>query len=221
MYEDVEADYWKDIFVHLQHKNMMRLGAGQRANYDDGQRELSKEVSGAQVFAEKLTVLNARQQFDLFHKRNPNISVAVEGSSSYFTWEVFVTQTIKLRLFIQNQIKCSLMQNISGDFTKIADAKFPNNPFPELEEFLSRSVFFKEELGQLKEKTIRSNKQRKIAGEFIKAYAGKKIGNRVWDLELSKQTEEGDFILTIDKGSGDKLEFPITIENFVEEINKL
>ena len=210
MYEDVEADYWKDIFVHLQHKNMMRMGAGQESNNADFQR-----------YDDKLTVANAQNQFDLFHKRNPKISVAIEGSSSYFTWEVFVTSTIKVRLFIQNQIKCSLMQNINGDFTKIADAKFPNNPFPELEEFLSNCDDYKTELGTLKEKTIRNAKQQKIAGEFIKAYVGKKLGDNVWYLEPAKSNEDGDFILTIDCGNGDKKEISLTIENFVREIEQL
>ena len=216
MYEDVESDYWKEIFVHIQHKNMMRTAVSQSAN-----QEGPKGQADDARFDDKLTVKNATSQFDLFSRRNPAISPIVEGSSSYFTWEVFVTPTIKVRLFIQNQIKCSLMQNISGDFTKIADAKFPNNPFPELEEFLGNRDQYKKELASVKEKSIRNAKQQKIAGEFIKAYAGKKLGNKVWYLEQAKATEEGDFILTIDRGSGDKQEIPLTIENFVEKISNI
>lgn len=211
MYEDVESDYWKEIFVHIQHKNMMRsaVAEGPEGQADD------------QRFDDKLTVKNATSQFDIFSRRNPKISPIVEGSSSYFTWEVFVTPTIKVRLFIQNQIKCSLMQNINGDFTKIADAKFPNNPFPELEEFLGNCEQYKKELSEVKEKSIRNAKQQKIAGEFIKAYAGKKLGEKVWYLDPAKANEEGDFILTIARSNGDNEKLPLTIENFVEKISKL
>ena len=203
MYEDVEADYWKEIFVHLQHKNMMRMGSSETC--PDGSVEAG--------FAEKLTVSNAQEQFDIFLKRNPELSPAVEGLGSYFTWEVFVTSTVKVRLFIQNQIKCSLMQNIKGDFTKIADAKFPNNPFPELEEFLSRKMEYEKELGELKGRTIRSKKKQKIAGEFIKAMLMKKFRgtDTIWYLEPKGE----DFLLTVDGFAG----YTITIDNFVDEIN--
>ena len=211
MYEDVEGDFWKEIFVHLQHKNMMRMGGSSAVQNEGSEADLA--------FDEKLTVQNAQAQFDIFSKRNPGLSPAVEGSSSYFTWEVFVTSNVKVRLFIQNQIKCSLMQNIDGDFTKIADAKFPNNPFPELEEFLSRRHDYEKELGELKGHTIRCKKQQKIAGEFIKAFLMKKFSGTetVWYIE----PKNDNFILTLDKGNGDKVENVISTDNFVQEIEKL
>ena len=206
MYDDVESDYWKGIFVHLQHKNMMRMGA-------------SNEENSSTSFSDKLTVANATQQFDIFKKRNPDISPSIEGSSSYYTWETFVTNNVKVRLFIQNQIKCSLMQNISGDFTKIADAKFPNNPFPELEEFLSRREDYKKELSSLKTITIRNDKQKKIAYQFIKANLSKKFNksDTIWTLE----EKEDDFLLTIDLGSGNKKEVKLSIDNFMDEIKDI
>ena len=206
MYDDVESDFWKEIFVHLQHKNMMRMGS-------------SSNESTSHSFSDKLTVQNATEQFDIFKKRNPNLSPSVEGSSSYFTWEVFVTNNVKVRLFIQNQIKCSLMQNISGDFTKIADAKFPNNPFPELEEFLSHSEDYKKELSSLKTKTIKNEKQKKIAYEFIKANVTKKFykTDTIWTLESRNE----DFSLVIDLGKGNKKEIKLTIENFINELKEI
>ena len=206
MYDDVESDYWKEIFVHLQHKNMMRMGT-------------SSEDASSLSFSDKLTVANATQQFDVFKKRNPDISPSVEGSSSYFTWETFVTNNVKVRLFIQNQIKCSLMQNISGDFTKIADAKFPNNPFPELEEFLSKREDYKKELSSLKTKTIRNEKQKKIAYQFIKANLNKKYNksDTIWTLD----EKDDDFLLTIDLGNGNKKEVKLSLDNFMDEIKNL
>ena len=206
MYDDVESDYWKEIFVHLQHKNMMRMGS-------------ATEDTGGSSFSDKLTVRNATEQFDIFKKRNPDLFPSVEGSSSYFTWEVFVTNNVKVRLFIQNQIKCSLMQNINGDFTKIADAKFPNNPFPELEEFLAHREDYKNEIGKLKTKTIKNDKQKKIAYEFIKANLCKKFSKSdiIWTLE----SKDDCFNLVIDLGNGNKKEKKLSIGNFLDDISSL
>ena len=179
----------------------------------------SSNESSDLSFSDKLTVENATQQFDIFKKRNPDLSPSVEGSSSYFTWEVFVTNNVKVRLFIQNQIKCSLMQNIGGDFTKIADAKFPNNPFLELEEFLSHKEEYKQELSSLKTKTIKNEKQKKIAYEFIKANVTKKFNktDTIWTLESKDEA----FSLKIDLGKGNKKEITLSIDNFMDELKKI
>lgn len=165
MYNDVEADFWKELFVHVQHKNMVRIGA------------------------EKLTFSQCKPVIDDFISRHPEYKIDTDYSSSYCTFEVFVTQTIKLRLFIQASIKATLIQFDGGDYTKIADAKFAYNPFPEIEEFLSHSKEYAAELNSIKAKQLHTKAQLKTAREFIKArcrldYDPKNI---VWNL-----SEDGD-----------------------------
>lgn len=165
MYNDVEADFWKELFVHVQHKNMVRIGA------------------------EKLTFSQCKPVIDDFSARHPEYKIDTDYSSSYCTWEVFVTKTIKLRLFIQASIKATLLQFDGGDYVKIADAKFAYNPFLEIEEFLSHSKEYEGELSSIKTKQLHTKAQLKTAREFIKArchldYDPKNI---VWNL-----SEDGD-----------------------------
>ena len=94
-YSDSEADFWKEIFVHLQHKNMVRTGA------------------------ERLTLADVQAAFDRFSLAHPEIAAVTEVKAGSASWEVPVTSTIRLRLFIQNQIKASLLQRQGKDFVKI------------------------------------------------------------------------------------------------------
>lgn len=172
MYNDIESDFWKEIFVHMQHKNMVRVGA------------------------ERLALADCEQTFERFNLAHPEIQAEVTNSSSYKTWEIFITDTIKLRLFIQTQIKGTLLQRDRGDLVKIADAKFPNNPFPEIEEFLSRKNDYLKELHHKLENGVRQEKLIKLTGEFIKAYLIKHFTDRkdvIWTLEPSGE----DFKLTL------------------------
>lgn len=146
MYDDVESDFWKEIFVHLLHKNMVSVDAG------------------------RLTYQNCK--------------------------EVFVSDTVKLRLFVQNQIKGSLMQRESSDFVKVADARFPNNPFPQIEEFLSKKADYLQQLEDKKEDQLHNARYTKLLGQFMKANLKKHFENSqtVWHLEM----EKGKFVLKID-----------------------
>ena len=91
--------------------------------------------------AGKLSLIEAEQTFERFSFAHPEIKADysinsdLEGKPSFATWEVTVTPEIKFRLFIQNQIKASLLQRRGGEYIKIADAKFPYNPFSEISEF--------------------------------------------------------------------------------------
>lgn len=182
MYNDVEADFWKELFVHVQHKNMVRIGA------------------------EKLTFSQCKPVIDDFISQHPEYKIDTDYSSSYCTFEVFVTQTIKLRLFIQASIKATLLQFDGGDYTKIADAKFAYNPFPEIEEFLSHSKEYAAELNSTKTKKIHTKKQLELSCEFIKAFISEKIKNSaynnscVWNLEIKNFA----IVLTLDDGKEKK-----------------
>lgn len=179
MYDDVEADFWKEIFVHMQHKNMVRVGA------------------------ERLSLSDCEQAFSRFNIAHPDIQAEITDSSSYKTWEIFISDTIKLRLFIQTQIKGTLLQRNGGDLVKIADAKFPNNPFPEIEEFLSKRNDYLKELHYKLENSVRMEKVQKLTGEFIKANLKKHFAEKkdtIWTLEPEGQ----DFKLTLQTGKESK-----------------
>lgn len=178
MYDDVESDFWKEIFVHMQHKNMVRANA------------------------ERLSLSDASAQFERFSFAHPDIKAEITNAASYTTWEIFVTPTVKLRLYIQSQIKASLLQVQGGDLVKIADAKFFNNPFPEINEFLSHKNEYQKEIYRLKEKAQRNQRQVHLAGQFIKAYLMEKFSDNdaVWHLEY----EKNQIILVIEKKGEEK-----------------
>lgn len=195
MYDDVESDFWKEIFVHLQHKNMVRCGA------------------------ERLYLQDCDKAFERFSIAHPDIQAEITKTETYATWEIFISDNVKLRLFIQNQIKGSLMQKSGGDLVKIADAKFPNNPFPEIEEFLSRRNDYLRELHSKIDFHVRDMKKQKLFCEFIKAHLIKKFKNQkdiIWTLEpLGK-----DFKLMLQDNSCEK-ELILTCDNYINQIASL
>lgn len=195
MYDDVESDFWKELFVNVQHKNMVRAGA------------------------EKLEFSNCKNAFDDFKNRNPDLKISTDFSSSYCIFEVEITPTVKLRLFIQSSIKATLLQFDGGDYVKIADAKFPYNPFPEIQEFLSKKDEYIAALNQKKEQTLHNKKQMKVALEFINAAVSKKFAfdkNIVWSIEPKADA----FLLKI-QAKDKKTECTLSIDSFYKELENL
>ncbi len=169
-YSDSEADFWKELFVHLQHKNMVRTNA------------------------KPLQLENCKADFDAFAASHPQAHIYTEYYDSYCTFEVTLTATIKLRLYIQSAIKGSLLQKTGSDYVKLCDAKFPYNPLPEIDEFLVRLPDYLKDLEESLENKSRSLRRQKLAMEFIKAYAAAHIPqNMPWKLELA---DNGSFILS-------------------------
>lgn len=195
MAEDVESNFWKEHFTHLQHKNMVRTNA-QRISFDQ--------------------VMNVIEEFN---SQNPDLSPVVENHETYIIWEVPVCESIKLRLFFQYQIKGSLYQLQGTDYVKIADAKFPYNPFPEVHEFLSKKEQYLSDLEKEKQDSLKSNMKIKIAGEFIKAFLGKKFredSSVYWKVDPTPDF----FMITLQKDN-QILEKKVTAENFLEELKNL
>ena len=203
MYDDLEADFWKDIFVHLQHKNMVRSDAG------------------------KLTLEDAENAFERFSFAHLEISAEYslnkdsDGKTSFATWEVSVTAEIKLRLFIQNQIKASLLQRRGSEYVKIADAKFPYNPFSEISEFLSKRDEYERSLYEAREKSLRNDRRTKIALEFIKAAADKKFRNTsvFWNIG-NEGCNQGEFILTVGV-SPEERKIHLTETDFMQKLDEI
>ena len=193
-YSDREADFWKELFVHLQHKNMVRSGA------------------------ERLSLADLPAAVERFALAHPEITANYEIKTSSASWEVPVTSTIRLRLFIQNQIKASLLQRQGSDFVKIADAKFPYNPFPEISEFLSRRDQYEVELNSRLEKASRCDRRTRLACNFIKAALEKKLASSalVWHLE---EADSADYPFNLILGqSPNERKIPLTAENFMQEL---
>ena len=191
-YTDLEADFWKEHFVHLQHKNMVRTNAT------------------------ALKLEDCRKEFESFSKMHPEAKISTEYFDSYCIFEVTLTAAIKLRLFIQSSIKGSLMQKCGTEYVKLCDAKFPYNPLPEIDEFLRNLDDYLVELERLGQKKSRSERRQKIALEFIKAYAEKHISHKkIWKLECE---EDGSFILSI---PAEAFTIKLTEEDFMDKIDSL
>ncbi len=193
-YIDNEADFWKEHFVHLQHKNMVRTNAT------------------------PLKMADCKAEFEAFAASHPEAKIATEYFASYCTFEVTLTATIKLRLFIQNSIKASMMQKCGPEYIKICDAKFPYNPLPEIAEFLQKLPDYLKELEQSLEKKSRSDRRQKLAFEFIKAYASVHLpGNQPWTLEPS-DNGDGSFTLYFPVNN---TKLTLTDSDFIQKISSI
>ena len=189
-YSDTEADFWKEHFVHLQHKNMVRANAL------------------------PLHMADCKAEFEAFTASHPDAKISCEYFPSYCTFEVTLTTTIKLRLFIQNNIKASLLQKCGPEYIKICDAKFPYNPLPEISEFLAGLPNYLAELSQSLEKKSRSNRRQKLAQEFIKAYASAHLKQAI----TINPNEDGTFNLAL---PANIINIQITEDDFMQKIAEI
>lgn len=194
MFDDKESDFWKEKLNQYQHMNMTRTGA-ERLSFQDVPLEIKK-----------------------FENAHPGLGAKTTDNTSYITWELPVTSTVKLRVFFQSQIKVSLMQTAGGDPVKICDAKFPYNPFPEIEAFVKNIPDYKKDLDQLLKAHLQLSKKQKIAGEFIKAFASSKISSEkyLWQLVPEKET----FLLKLtDAKTSEEKRILLSLENFQSELS--
>lgn len=193
MNNDIEADFWKEIFRHLQHRNMSRLD-GTKLLFSDAANEVRK-----------------------FQESHKDVNFKIENTESYITFEAPVTESVNIRLFIQNQIKGSLMQKNGTDWVKIADAKFFNNPFPEVELLLQNSEKYKQDLASLKKETSSSNIKDRITLELVKAMMMKKWGVTEG---MNIRFVDNNFSVTATL-SGQKIEALLSKQSFYDEIKSL
>ena len=164
MFDDIESDFWKEQISVMQKNNLLRKDS------------------------EKLYMSDCENKFEEFKLLHPEIVIETTCSANYCSLEFFVTQDVKLRLFVQNQIKISFLQRSDGDLIKIADAKFPNNPFIEIEKFLSRKMDVNKQLLKIKENSQIIQKRQNFAAFFIEAYLEKKLGEMFyWNIQKNKK----------------------------------
>lgn len=164
MFDDIESDFWKEQISIMQKNNLLRKDS------------------------EKLYMSDCENKFEEFKLLHPELVIETTCSANYCSLEFFVTQDVKLRLFVQNQIKISFLQRSDGDLIKIADAKFPNNPFIEIEIFLSRKMDVNKQLLKIKENSQIIQKRQNFAAFFIEAYLEKKLGEMFyWNIQKNKK----------------------------------
>lgn len=187
-------DYWKEKLNYLQHKNMSKK---------DGEY-LTKEM--------------ALSEIRKFSRKYPAIKTDLIDNSSYIAWEAFVSKNIKLRFYLQSQIKISFMEIIDGVFTKVADAKFPYNPFPEINEFFDKADVYLSEYSTEKNKSKQLKMKQKITYEFIKALLMKKIdGKKIYTIDINDE----DFTLLLKNSDGSENSYSLNEKNFRQIINNL
>ena len=198
MFDDIESDFWKEQISAMQKNNLLRKDS------------------------DRLFMSECEKKFEEFKLLHPELVVETTCSANHCSLEFFVTQDVKLRLFVQNQTKLSFLQRSDGDLIKIADAKFPNNPFKDIEDFLLHRKDLTEQLLQLKETKQIIQKQQNFAAFFIEAYLDKKLGETFqWKIQKNRQnlsiqinrinTRNQDFSFEVDleKDIKNKIDFQI------------
>ena len=106
------------------------------------------------------------------------------------------------------------MQKCGPEYIKICDAKFPYNPLPEIDEFLSKLPDYLKDLGKSLENKSRSLRRQKIALEFIKAYAAIHVKQAF----TVNSNDDGSFLLSLPAKS---INIQITDENFMQKITEI
>lgn len=192
--EENVGEFWRTRFVELQKTNMRASGR------------------------DRMNMENASELIREFEAANPEINSKVTVNVTNVDWEIILSPELKLRFFIQSQVKGSIMQKVDAGFVKIADAKFFSNPVPEIQFFVENFNSLQEEFSVWKIQSQKYAKIQKIAGELIKALAIKKFKgkNIQWQLE----SRASDFVL-ITEENNERAEYQISMADFVSDVEKI
>lgn len=192
--EDNTGEFWRTRFVELQKINMRTSGR------------------------ERMNMETAPALIKEFEEKNPGVNSKVTVNETNVDWEIILSAELKMRFFVQNQVKGSIMQKVDAGFVKLADAKFFSNPIPEIQDFVEKFSDMQQEFSDWKIQGQKYGKLQKITGEFIKAIVMDKIKgqNIQWQLE----TGASNFVLLVEKNGGRK-EYQISMADFVSEVEKI
>lgn len=192
--EDNTGEFWRTRFVELQKINMRASGR------------------------EKMNMETAPALIKKFEEKNPGVNSKVTVNETNVDWEIILSAELKMRFFVQSQVKGSIMQKVDAGFVKLADAKFFSNPIPEIQDFVEKFSDMQQEFSDWKIQGQKFGKLQKITGEFIKAIVMDKIKgqNIQWQLE----TDASNFVLLVEKNGGRK-EYQISMADFVSEVEKI
>lgn len=150
MTDQTANDFWKEKLILIQRENSRMLEPVKDLE------AVCEEISG---FENKFTQVRSE----------------VEKSSGYVSWVLTLSSDFQIRLFIQRQTKISFMGKTSTGFEKIADAKLFNSPFLQISHFVRHFDSYTVELSKTVENAYKSEKQKKIQFEFIKAVLSRKF----------------------------------------------
>lgn len=192
--EDNTGEFWRTRFVELQKINMRATGR------------------------ERMNMETAPALIKEFESKNPGVNSKVTVNETNVDWEIILSAELKMRFFVQSQVKGSIMQKVDAGFVKLADAKFFSNPIPEIQDFVEKFNGLQQEFSDWKIQSQKYGKLQKITGEIIKALVMDKIKgqNIQWQLE----TENSDFILIIEE-KGERTEHHISMADFVSDVEKI
>ena len=192
--EDNTGEFWRTRFVELQKINMRASGR------------------------ERMNMETAPALIKEFEEKNPGVNSKVTVNETNVDWEIILSAELKMRFFVQNQVKGSIMQKVDAGFVKLADAKFFSNPIPEIQDFVEKFSDMQQEFSDWKIQGQKFGKLQKITGEFIKAIVMDKIKgqNIQWQLE----TDASNFVLLVEKNGG-RTEYQISMADFVSEVEKI
>lgn len=193
MYTQAEGDFWKEKLILMQRQSL-RLNPV------------------------TLNLSDAEKNIENIKKLFPQMEISENTSSSYISADFQASKKLKIRLYIQNQIKITFLEEGISNWEKIADAKFLNDPFPLLIHFLNHIKQYEEELKNLLGKQKIIEKKQKIAAEFIKASLKKKFKDSqiLWNLQINQEN----FTLILEKDR-DSRRIPLSFENFPSEIENI
>ncbi|MCI6545471.1 MAG: hypothetical protein MR494_03595 [Spirochaetia bacterium] len=192
--EDNTGEFWRTRFVELQKINMRAAGR------------------------ERMNMETAPALIKEFEEKNPGVNSKVTVNETNVDWEIILSAELKMRFFVQNQVKGSIMQKVDAGFVKLADAKFYSNPIPEIQDFVEKFSDMQQEFSDWKIQGQKYGKLQKITGELIKAIVMDKIKgqNIQWQLE----TDASNFVLLVEK-NGERKEYQISMADFVSEVEKI
>lgn len=192
--EDNTGEFWCTRFVELQKINMRAAGR------------------------ERMNMETAPALIKEFEEKNPGVNSKVTVNETNVDWEIILSAELKMRFFVQSQVKGSIMQKVDAGFVKLADAKFFSNPIPEIQDFVEKFSDMQQEFSDWKIQGQKFGKLQKITGEFIKAIVMDKIKgqNIQWQLE----TDASNFVLLVEKNGG-RTEYQISMADFVSEVEKI
>ena len=175
--EEDTGDFWRLKFSEMQKKNMKASGR------------------------ERMSLQNVKELVSRFENAHPGVNSKLTINAGSADWEIPLNSELKMRFFIQSQVKGTI-----------------SDPIPEISGFLSNFNFYERELYSLQVEQEKFQKVQKLTGEFIKALLKKKFDeqNILWNLEPNNQN----FTLTLKK-DGNEFRHLITLSNFSTEIADL
>ena len=222
MYTEEEGDFWKEKLNLMRIQNM-RLSA---KNEDKTLEEKIDELSGA-FSSLKLEVqktegslsweieISPSLKLRSFHTRNPEYDEAAESTGSQSENDGSAVSTPK---YCISPAKISILGKTDTGFEKVADAKFPNDPFILITHFLNHFEGYRKELEEIKSSALKFRKKQEIAYRTIHALLSEKYEktDTLWLLQKTKNA----FTLSIKEKAGTR-NTTLSMENFLKEIDEL